>query len=512
MCVATCLVSVLVSSKASAGPVEILDGVSINPSDPQHLIVPYHYGGGGMFVSHDGGKTYGWLCAAGVSTNAVNRNGQAFLGGDGAIYLGLFDGLMKGTGDGCGFVGVPELDNKYIASVTGDPIDPKRTYIITTNPMADNGIWMNDGGGTFKPIGSTVQNFLDDLIVVKNGDKRRFYETGAVTNTETHEVKYSVRVSDDDAMTWTDDVYDIAQFGPRDMYAEFSIVAIDPTNPDRVIARVWRKMAVDTLVVSDAKGNAGSWKLLAEPTEVDAVTYTPEGVLYFGDDDQITKALYVVDKAGDAPRMINNEWKPICLHYDAINKRLLGCSNFFLFGSVDTTTGALDPMLDLRCAEKFVECPGQMPMAGVCRPQAEVDFCSLSHWLLAPVCDVYDRGSELPNYVAEQTIMCADGLGVPKAAGGVPSTGAAGGGATGAAGSAGSSGAMSMSGAAGPPPGSGGAGAAAPSGTQTSPDKPAAKSGGCAAAPGQSRGSAALLAFLGGLLLLLRAGRRPRRG
>lgn len=482
-----------VSATAFAGPVEQLDSLSINPADPSHMVVSYRYGGGGMFVSRDGGKTFGWLCSAGVATTAVNRNGRTFVSGDGSIYLGLFDGLMKGGGDGCGFAGVPELDKKYIADVAGDPIELKRTYAVSTNPMVDNYIYMNDGSGTFAPFGTPVKQFLDSVDVVKNGDGRRFYVTGVLTNSETNKVQYSVRVSDDDAKTWTEEPYDMAQFGPMDMYAEFSIAAIDPTNPDHIIGRVWRKMAVDTLVESMEKGKAGSWKLLAEPTEAEAVTYTPDGVLYFGDSHQESKGLYVVDKAGDAPRMLTNAWKPMCLGYDPGNKRLLACSNFYLFGSVDTTSGELKPLLDLRCAENFVECAGQEALSAVCEPQAQADFCHLSHWVIAPLCDIYDRGPELASYQAQQTIMCVNGFGVPKAEGGAAGAPAAGSGAVGVAMQAVTAGA----------PSAGSAGTAGGAPKQTS-------SGGCSAMSGRGAhdGFGALLMGLGTLTWVGRYRRR----
>jgi hypothetical protein len=496
----------LVSATAFAGPVEQLDAVSIDPADPSHIIVSYRYGGGGMFVSHDGGKKFGWLCSAGVATSAVNRNGRAIIGTDGAIFLGQFDGLLKGQPDGCGFAPVAEMDKKYIADLATDPIDPKRTYVVTTNPMVDNFIYMSEGGGPFMPFGAPVQHFIDSLDVVKVGEGRRFYETGVVTNVMTNEVKYSVRVSDDNAETWTDEAYDLAQFGPMDMYAEFSIVAINPTNPDEIIGRVWRKQAVDTLVVSKEKGKAGSWQMLAEPTEAEGIVYTPEGVLYFGDSDQKTPGLYVVEKSGDAPKMLSNTWKVMCLGYDSANKRLLGCSNFYLFGEVDTEAGTLEPLLDLRCTENFVECAGQEEMAMVCEPQAKADFCHVTHWVIAPLCDAYDRGADLITYQQAQTIMCVDGFGVPKVEGSTPGGGAAGGGAAGApaTGVGGTTGSMN--------PASTAAGASAPAsagsgGTAAGGSKKS--SGGCSvteAAP--SAGLVSWLVSFGTLALVMRSRRR----
>ena len=494
-----------VSTTALAGPVEILNGVAIDPADPSHLIVPYSFGGNGMFVSQDGGKTLNWLCSAGIAPNAVNRNGRAFIGGDGAIYLGLFDGLVKGARDGCGFVPVPELDKKYIADLATDPIDTKRMYVITTNAMAENFVWMNDGSGTFKQIGTGVMQFLDTIDVVKVGDARRFYVTGVVTNVMTNEVKYSVRVSDDEATTWTDDVYDVAQFGPEDKYAEFGIVAINPQNPDHVVGRVWRKMAVDTLVYSTEKGKAGSWKLIAEPNEVDSVTFTPEGVLYFGDSDQKSKGVWVVEKTGDAPKLLSDAWKPSCLSWDDANKRLLGCGNFYLFGEVDTTSGALKPLLDLRCTEHMVDCQGQEAIATVCEPQALADFCHLSHWVIAPVCDQYDRGPELATFAASQTFMCVDGFGVAKPE---SASGAAGGGGSPAAmGAAGSCAPQTSCGAPTATAGVQAQSSAGSGGSAASAQKESG--GGCSAVRGSSdeRFSALLL----GLGMIALAGRSRRR-
>lgn len=504
----------LVSVRAAAGPVELLEGISINPADPSHMVVPYRYGGGGMFVSRDGGKTMNWLCSAGIAPNAVNRNGRAFVGGDGAVYLGLFDGLIKGSPDGCGFAPVPELDKKYIADLAADPIDPKRTYAITTNPQVENSVWMNDGNGTFVPFGTGVTKFLDTIDVVKNGDGRRFYVTGVLTDAMTNKVVYSVRVSDDDAATWTEDAFDMALFPPMDMYAEFAIVAINPTNPDHIVGRLWRKQIADTLLYSTEKGKAGSWKVLAEASEIDSVAYSTDGALFFGDSDQNSKGIWVVEMPGDAPKLLTASWKPTCLGYDQANKRLLGCGNYYLFGEVDVKSGELKPTLDLRCTEHIAECSGQESMVKVCEPQALQDFCHLTHWVLAPVCDVYDRGPELASFQMAQTFACSGGFAVPKPEG-MPTAGAAVSGVagTGATTPDASAGTVARS--------TGNAGSSAPaagvtgSRTATNADAPAATSqkssgGGCSTvANASSDASGALLLSIGGLALF--ALRRPRR-
>jgi hypothetical protein len=66
-------------------------------------------------------------------------------------------------------------------------------------------MFMNDGSGRFVAFGTRAAKFLDTLHVVKVGDKRRFYETGVLTDLSTNQVEYSVRSAQDDGVTWTED-------------------------------------------------------------------------------------------------------------------------------------------------------------------------------------------------------------------------------------------------------------------------------------------------------------------
>lgn len=108
------LVCTLSSTTVHAGRVELLDGLSISPTDPDNLVVTYTYGGGGLFVSEDGGATLKWLCAAGASLPSSNATLLSYTSGDGSIYVGSYNGLWRGDKSGCGFQALPELDKKYI--------------------------------------------------------------------------------------------------------------------------------------------------------------------------------------------------------------------------------------------------------------------------------------------------------------------------------------------------------------------------------------------------------------
>ncbi|HTU63611.1 MAG TPA: hypothetical protein VMF89_34345, partial [Polyangiales bacterium] len=207
-------------------------------------------------------------------------------------------------------------------------------------------------------------------------------------------------------------------------------------------------------------------------------------------------------------------WKPSCLGWDDANKRLLGCGNFYLFGEVDTTSGELKPLLDLRCTEHMVDCPGQEAMATVCEPQAQADFCHLSHWLLAPVCDQYDRGPELATFAASQTFMCVDGFGVakdPSASGGAAGGGAAGAGAAmmGAAGAAPLCAAQSSC--VGPVATAGAQAQSSAGAGGSAAEEKKSSGGGCSVSGSSDERFGALLLCLGRLGLAVRARRRSAR-
>ncbi|MET0384716.1 MAG: hypothetical protein ABW321_02095 [Polyangiales bacterium] len=510
-----------IAGTAHAGPIELFNETVLQPGAPSQMLVPYMYGGAGMFVSSDGGKDFGLLCTAAIDPKVVDSRLDLHLNAAGEIYIGNFDGLWRGDKNGCNFAVVPEMLDHYVGDITSDPLDEKRTYVVTTDASpAENGLFMNDGSGTFTKYGNHHQLFINTVHVVKNGEGRRFYETGVQTNLETNEVKYFVRYSDDEAMTWTDNEYPLMQFGPMDMYAEFAIVGIDPANPDHVLARVRRTNLVDSFVFSTSKGEAGSWMQIAEPNDLAALAFTPDGKLYFGDNSQMSPSLYVVDKLGDAPRELAKGWKVGCLKWDESTKTMFAC-NDFKFGNVNLETGELTITLDMRCGARFAECPNSpMPMRDMCSAQMMADYCHVSHYPAAPLCAGYEQpGGDA--FINALDYMCEDGKPAKK-----PGTGGAGGDfatpagmggpgvpPVGAGGSvaAGGTGATAGAGGAAVSPAEAGAGG---SGGSSAPAEPASvkSSGGCSVAASDSaEGAFSALFSLAAVGLGLAVSRKRRR-
>ena len=510
-----CLLLISSTGRVSAGPIELFNQAVADPTMPQQIIAPFMYGGGGMFISKDGGKSYGLLCSTAADVSLFNANPTVALSG-GSLFMGVFGALWRATKEGCDFAKVPELAGNYVSAVARDPFDPMRTYVTTSNNpemKGPNGIWMNDAakGAAFTAIGSKDPILINTLHVVRVGEKRRFYETGV--NVDSADAQYFVRVSNDEGATWAEHEYKLDQFGPKDKLAEFSIMAIDPQNPDRLIGRVKRSSMVDTVLYSPMQGQPGSWMQLAEVKAFEAVAFTPDGKLFFGDNDQASKALLVVEKPGDAPKMLSSNWKVGCLTYDSARQRLLGCYDFRL-GTVDQSTGELSVELDMRCAEHFNDCPNKAPeqLKADCQGQLLQDFCNLSHYPLAPLCGGYDRGTDQESFFNELTFTCSAGKVINKPDGGAQ----AGSGASAVAGASADAGSSTTP----PTAGSGGiranatpAGQGALAGARAPAASAPTKSGGCGgcvAAGGAESDLGSAFLCLAALAVLAR--RRARKG
>ncbi|MEY4576125.1 MAG: hypothetical protein RL701_828 [Pseudomonadota bacterium] len=408
-----CVASLLSTQSVQAGTPELFNRAILSSAEGKHIFAPYVNGGGGMFVSSDGGENFGMLCASAIDPSLVNDALLVYQGALGQTYVGSFEGVWRGDNTGCGFVPVPELTGHFIGAITGDPLDPERTYVGTSDADPNpNGIFLSKGKtGTFEKFGVSQASFIETLHVVKHGEGRRFWETTVKTDVMTNVAKYIVRFSDDDAKTWTEYEYNIDQIGPKVAYPDFRIVAVDPTNEDHLVGVVTRNQEIDSLVYSLEQGKPGTWKSLADVNTSQAVQFTPDGTLYFGDSDQVTKSFYVAKKLGDAPTKLSDAWKVSCLQYDNTTKTMWGCSDL-MFGTIDTTKGELKPLIDMRCGERFVDCPGKPTGRELCASQIyPVNYCDISHFPAAPLCAGFDNTASYKSFI--DTVIgysCVDGF------------------------------------------------------------------------------------------------------
>jgi hypothetical protein len=405
--VCAALLLALGASPASAGPVEALNGVFINPKNPKSLALRYLNGGGGMLLSDDGGKSFRLLCNTGVDPQVGRDASAMMMRADGSLLLGVFDGLWAGDDNACGWAKVPAFEGQWVDDFTLDPFDPSITYAITSAGGKQNGIYENDGkSAAWTALGTQDAILIGRLHVVALGSgKRRIYESAVrgtydsvdpTTGQMISDPKYVIRISDDGGKTWTEH-----EFGHTD--GSLRLLAVDPQNPDRIVVTVQRgdstapdDMAPDDLLWSATQGSAGSFKLIGQVTQIGGASFAPDGRLFYGDINQSTPALYALGRLGDKPKQLSYPHKAGCVTYDAQTSQLYVCQDR-LFGTVDPSTGAFKQLYDLTKASSFVECKGQAPTADRCQEQLIMAFCGITHFPDAPVCAGYglvtDAGS-----------------------------------------------------------------------------------------------------------------------
>ncbi len=449
------LSSLLWIQPAFAGPPELFSTV-VDGRDADSLLVAYDYGGGGMYVSRDAGAKFGLLCSDIIQKNL--RDGDIWARRerpDGRTYIGMFSGLLVSDPTQCSWNRVEQFDNRWVTDLVRDPDDANVTYLITSSGSANNGTYVNDGkGDAWTLLGEEKSIFLTRMQVAKTADGVRFYQSAVIpAMTAMEKPRYFIRVSNDRGATWAEHEYPGNDGSLR-------LMGVDPTNPDRIVVGVQRmaSMAPDDLLFSAMRGQPGTFQKIGTVTTLASAAFTPEGSLYYGDNDQGTPGLFKVDELGDAPRMLSNELKVGCLSYDASRKRLYVCRDW-QFGTADLESGGFTMLADMRTAEHFIECPDEAGTAKSCAAQFQLNYCGAGHYPEAPLCRKH--------YGTDPGGAPHGGAG---GAGGAPSSP----GAAGAGGSAGAAGSPSRAGA--------GGGSGAGAGGSGAPAKPKpSKRGSCAA-------------------------------
>ncbi|HKP62340.1 MAG TPA: hypothetical protein VJV78_36655 [Polyangiales bacterium] len=475
-----CLLWARLAGSAWAGPPELFRTV-VPGSNADALAIYYEYGGGGFYFSRDAGKSFELLCSTAVQSDLAD--GQVWALNqrpDGRVNLGLFSGMLLSDERKCSWSRVAQFEGRWVSDIARDPEDAAVSYAVTSSGEGDNAMYRNDGkSDEWTRIGEAKPDFLTRLFIVKTESGVRMYQSAAMpAQSSSQKPRYYVRVSDDRGQTWTDH-----DFGETD--GSMRVLAVDPSDPDRIAAVVQRPLAMqkDDILVSTKRGEPGSFQKIGQALNIVGVAFTPDGALFYGDNDQMSPALFKLDKGASEPRMLSNEYKVSCLRYDPAQQRLYVCRDW-MFGTADPSSGKFSVLADMRKSERFVSCPEEQDTATRCETQFRLNYCGPGHYEDAPICHFYPGAAN---------------------AGAGGSSGLAGSGAgVSAAGSGAGSEAAGMS---APKAGSAGMPRAGSSGA--TPEKPA-RSSGCSAGLAGSAPSSAWLWGMIGYACLRRSQRRRR--
>lgn len=508
-CAALSLCWLALPNPAAAGPVEQLVQVALHPSDPDTILLRYKFGGEGLFVSHDAGATWGLVCNTFIDPSTSARNGVAAVGGDGALMLGVFDGLWQADDGGCSWELTAGVGKRWVADVAADPDDPEVLYAVTANggDGITNGVLRRGAGDSWSELGGQEALMIFRMRVVSTGAGLRFVQSATrgmlprtIEGVDTMVPNYVIRVSDDDAESFQEFPFEAPDDG------SFYLAGVDPSNPDRIVAYIDRDETggkADPVLVSLDGGQ--SFEPYLEVTDFAGVAITTDGKVFIADrgslQQAMPKGLWSAASLEEAPNALFVDRGISCLGYQSATDTLYGCE-LRAFGKLDQATGEFTRLLKFDEVQSMVECAG-VDVPEACRAQLCRDYCLLGHFPDTPLCEVYQGPTCGPCSNEPPGPLCHMDMGGAGAAGGT----------AGAAGAAAGTGASSAGAGAGM--GGGGAtGGAAGTGAPEEPDDDGGKkkdSGCTVARPGADTRSTHALHALTGLALVFGATRRKRR-
>ena len=234
-------VCLLASASASAnGRFPASNQIVFSPADPSVVVLRTTFG---IFLSHDGGSTWRWLCedVLGVPS-ASNEDPSLALTAQGSLVAGSSAGVYVSADNGCTFaVAGGGLKGQLVVDVALVPGNPHAVVALTSketaNAGADGGpgyaqqVFLTmDDGVDWAPLGVPVDpSALATTIDVGSSDASRLYVSASRNNGQLT----SLFVSVDAGSTW------IERPVPTDPTRESNVYigAIDPGDPDRVYLR-----------------------------------------------------------------------------------------------------------------------------------------------------------------------------------------------------------------------------------------------------------------------------------
>jgi hypothetical protein len=419
-------------SARASGPVEQVVQVLFHPRDPDVIVLRYEYKGEGLFYSDDAGQSWRLMCGSFASSQLPGEVAPAdrefdlitaAIAGDGTVLGAAFDLLWEGEPGGCEWSTRPEYDGVWITDFAAHPSDPDVLFFSTGESAQPNGVMQRMADGSFAELASPEDVQILRLRAAETASGLRIYQ-GAISgmvevtvDEMTFEApRYVIRVSDDGGSF---EEFDVG-WGNEAL----QLVAVDPSDPDRIVAQLDRVGAPDDLMVSADRG--ANFERYHSLTRLGGIAFAPDGRVLIAEepDDGVSDpslGLWFADSLDEAPTKISDV-EAFCAGYQAATDTFFACPQK-QFGRVDTTDGTFTPLFDFRTVSDFVACEGR-DVASACQGQLCVAYCGLGHFAQAPVCAQYEGPFCGPCAAPDPPDRCAvSDAGLAAGAGGGAGTG-----------------------------------------------------------------------------------------
>jgi hypothetical protein len=397
----------------ASGPVERLLQTFAHPSDPNVIVVRYGVPGGrasnGFLFSSDGGKTFKAACSDLIKPELpLQRSSSPYVSAVSLDPMGRLtisqslDEVFVGDTSGCSFSKVAGFTTRTGVSMAVDATEPNVLYMLayvkdTIDAVhASSEVMRRDASGAWTSIGpisaapANQSVYGSDLLVgrLPSGATRMvtLYATwldGDAPEKDT----LRIGISDDGGKSWRE--HPLADPPPQ---TDIRLLALDPMNPDRVLAVQFGDGVRDKLLLSSDKGV--TYQPWAEVDQFSGVTFGAGGRVFISStSDSINDSvggLYSATRLGEPLTKLPASGNLDCVHYRAVDQKLFGCA-LERFGTLDATSGALTVLVSLDRVPSLIECPGK-DTKQLCEAQLNnrASWCCAGHFPFTPFCGDYD--------------------------------------------------------------------------------------------------------------------------
>lgn len=390
------------SSSAAAGPRETLRSIAFHPADSATYAAVFNEAGGGLLITHDGGKSFQLACMSYVTGERTIDSLLPVVSytADGHLVVATFDGLFRDDGHGCGFTRASELGDDYVAGITVDPAQPGTLYALTSSGGKQNGIFRSlDQGTTWSLFGQLEDAYFRrmDITPLPSGG-RRFYVSLAKTQVDSIALVPTVRVSDDEGATFTDHAF------PQD--SDMTLIGVDALHPERIYAAAPDPQGMGTkILLNDTHGEPHAWRELGFVQTLGSVETPPEGGFFVVD--LGTRRLLRLNAGSDGLELVDAA-EITCFERSPLGGENFSCATFRLLRADDAGLHTEHLVYDMNQLDAFVSCGGDdAAMIRSCLPQLDYGWCGETHFPSAPLC-LELRGEDDTDCAADGGVGCAD--------------------------------------------------------------------------------------------------------
>lgn len=247
--------------------------ITFDRSNPDHIVMRTTWT---LLESYDGGASWFWRCAVAVGYERTTEDPPVVIASDGTIMAGIFNGLVRGDADGCNFAPNrdEDVDNLYLIDLIDGPEGPAVSYGVTSPGDHPNTVVRStDDGASWTVLGTPSDEVLLERVRVAPSDPSRIYVSGAIPARGGMERRALFFRSDDGGRTYTE-----TQIPLEGAERNVHVLAVDPTNPDRVLARMVRLVTDEVperLLLSEDGG--AHWETAASLLEITGLTFSDDG-------------------------------------------------------------------------------------------------------------------------------------------------------------------------------------------------------------------------------------------